>query len=523
MVVRSTIILTVAVVLSTTWSLPARADLARGHVFLDRDGDEMRDLGEPGLGGVGVSNGRDIVTTDATGYYELAVDDDTIVFVLKPRGFRTPVDDNQLPRFYYIHKPAGSPPLRYPGVEPTGPLPAAIDFPLYPQSEPEQFHALLFGDTQPRNQEEIDYIAHDIVEQLIETDASFSVTLGDIMYDDISLFESLNRTIALIGIPWYNVVGNHDLNFDAPDDRLSDETFEASYGPPYYSFDHGPVHFLVLDDVIWKGPVTDPDEYPGGNYIGGFDERQLQFVANDLARIPDDQLVVLMMHIPLTAAFEDDLRQRLYRLIEPRPFTLSISAHHHAHEHRFLTRDDGWRGPEPHHHMITVTTCGSWWTGAPDETGIPHATQYDGTPNGWAVISFDGHEYTIDYRAARRPASEQMLIWAPEVIARGDAAEFFVNVYNGSERSAVEFRLGDRTWRPMERTVRPDPYFLALKVLEESDTPPPGRRLPEEVDSPHLWRGVLPDDVPAGTHLVEVRTTDMWGREYRDWRVIRVD
>lgn len=505
---------------------PSLAATARGHVYLDRNGNEVRDAGERGLGGVGVSNGRDIVITNATGRYEIDVDDDTIIFVLKPRGFRTPVDAQQLPRFYYIHKPAGSPSLEYPGVMPTGDLPAAIDFPLYPQAEPEKFHALLFGDTQPRNQQEIDYIAHDIVEPLIGSDAAFGVTLGDIMYDDISLFGSLNRTIALIGIPWYNVIGNHDLNFDAPNDRLSDETFEASYGPPYYSFDYGPVHFLVLDDVIWKAAVTDPDAYPGGNYIGGFDEEQLEFIANDLARVPTDQLIVLMMHIPLTGGFDDDLRQRLYRLIEQRPYTLSISAHHHTHEHRFITREDGWRGPEPHHHVINVTTCGSWWTGAPDEQGIPNATMYDGAPNGWAVISFDGHGYEIDFRAARRPADHQMTIWAPEVVASADAAatEFFVNVFNGSERSRVWFRFGQQgAWREMERAVQPDPYFLAMKELEESDTPPPGRKLPKPVDSQHLWRGLLPADPPVGTHLIEIRTVDMWDREYQDRRIIRVE
>ncbi len=511
---------------SIALSTSATAATARGHVYLDRNENQLRDAGEPGLGGVGISNGRDIVTTDPDGRYAIDVDDDTIIFVIKPRGFRTPVDEDQLPRFYYIHKPAGSPPLRYPGVAPTGDLPGAIDFPLYPQSEPDRFHALLFGDTQPRNQEEIDHIAHDIIEPLIGSDAALGGTPGGIMYDDLALFGSLNRTVALIGIPWYNVIGNHDLNFDAPDDRLSDETFEATYGPPYYSFDHGPVHFLVLDDVIWKGAVTDPDAYPGGNYIGGLDERQLAFIENDLARVPESQLIVLMMHIPLTGGFDDDLRQRLYRLIEQRPYVLSISAHHHAHEHRFITREDGWRGPEPHHHVITVTTCGSWWAGAPDEEGIPHATMYDGTPNGWMVVSFDGHESTMDYRAARRPADHQMLIWAPEAVASADAARtaFTVNVFNGSQRSRVWYRLGrDGAWMEMERVIQPDPYYLAMKKLEGGETSPPGRRLPKPQDSRHLWRAMLPAEPPAGTHLIEVRTVDMWDREYRDHRVIRIE
>ena len=39
-----------------------------------------------GLPGVRVSNGQEVVKTDATGQYSLAVSDDTILFVIKPAG-----------------------------------------------------------------------------------------------------------------------------------------------------------------------------------------------------------------------------------------------------------------------------------------------------------------------------------------------------------------------------------------------------------------------------------------------------
>ena len=119
------------------------------------------------------------------------------------------------------------------------------------QAEPDQFRAVFFGDPQPTSQTQIDYIANDVVAELVGTDAKFGVTLGDIMFDDLSLFGSLNRTVALIGIPWYNVIGNHDVNREAKLDHLSDETFERVYGPPYYSYDYGKVHFIVLDNVDW--------------------------------------------------------------------------------------------------------------------------------------------------------------------------------------------------------------------------------------------------------------------------------
>lgn len=490
---------------------------AVGTVFEDGNRNGRRDPGERGLPGVRVSNGREIVTTDARGRWRLPATDDTIFFVIKPRNWMTPVNAHQLPRFYYIHKPKGSPSLQFPGVAPTGPLPASIDFPLYRRREPNRFHAVFFADTQPRDQTEIDYIARDVVEELIGTDAAFGVTLGDIVFDDLSLFDSLNATIALIGIPWYNVIGNHDINFDAADDRHSDETFERVYGPSYYSFDHGPVHFIVLDDIQWSGRT--PEDR--GRYTGGLGPEQIEFVKNDLALVPERQLVVLMMHIPLTGVGD---RAELYRLIEQRPYAMSISGHTHYQEHRFITAEDGWRGPEPHHHVVNVTVSGSWWSGAPDERGIPHTLMNDGAPNGYSILTFDGQKYSIRYKAARRPADYQMNIYAPEVVNSADAAaEVLVNVFAGSPRSKVEMRLGeDGTWTPMERVPRPDPAYMRLKELEAGPNPPPGRRLPAPRLSPHIWRATLPSSLPPGAQKIEVRTTDIFGQTYTAYRVIRV-
>ncbi len=88
---------------------------ATGVVFHDKNQNGTRDEGEPGLRDVRVSNGRDIVRTDAEGRYKIAVNDDTILFVIKPRDWTTPVDDDNLPQFYYVHKPAGSPRIAVPG------------------------------------------------------------------------------------------------------------------------------------------------------------------------------------------------------------------------------------------------------------------------------------------------------------------------------------------------------------------------------------------------------------------------
>lgn len=489
---------------------------ARGTVFLDADHDGTRSPGEKGLEAVRVSNGREVVLTDERGRYQLEVDDDDILFVIKPRGYATPIDELNLPRFYYIHKPAGSPPnLRYPGVEPTGPLPDSIDFPLTPQAEPDRFQTIFFGDTQPRNVQEVEYFTHDIAEDLVGFPGAFGVTLGDVVFDDLAVFEPHNQAVALIGMPWYNVLGNHDVNYDVPDDAHSDETFERVYGPSTYSFDYGPVHYVVLDNVFFYRNNEDK-----ATYRGGFTEEQMRFMVADLTHVSRDQLVVYMMHIPLRAVPE---RAAFFDMIKEYPHTLSIAGHTHTLEHEFFTAERGNPGPE-HHHYVAVTACGSWWTGAPDERGIPHATMADGAPNGYTIITFDGTGYSMEYRAASEPASEQMRIWAPEEVSPGElgVAEVVVNVFAGSAKSVVEMRVDGGAWTRLRHEARTDPYLDAIKRLEESENPPRGRKQPKPGVSTHIWVGGLPEGLEPGGHVIAVRTTDMFGQTFEARRGFRV-
>jgi len=492
---------------------------AKGFVYHDKNENRKKDAGEPGLADIKVSNGKQIVKTDANGFYELPIDEDEIIFVIKPRDWRTPISKLQLPRFYYIHKPNGSPESKFKGVDPTGPLPKSVDFALYPQEEPDKFKAIMFGDPQPRNQQEVDYMSHDVIEELVGTDASFGVTLGDITFDNLDLFGPQAQSMALLGIPWYNVIGNHDINHEAKHDHTSDETFERAFGPAYYSFDYGTVHFLVLDDILWE------HKQPGGkgSYRGGFGPEQMEFIKNNLAMIPDDQLVVLMMHIPLDEVGD---RAELFRMIEQRPFCVSISAHRHVHQHLFLTKENGWEGPVPHHHIVNVTVSGSWWRGMPDERGIPQTLMADGAPNGYSIMSFDGTDYSLEFFASGRSKDYQMLVQCPEVVTSEASGEtdLYANVFNANDKSVVQFRMSeDSPWLSMEKVFENDPNYIRVFELQESLGKTPWSTVPGPRKSTHLWKAKLPSDLKAGTHLIQVHAENSDGTKSDGYRVLRVN
>ncbi len=493
--------------------------VARGIVFEDLDGNRRFSAADRPMPGIRVSNGLDIVLTDNDGRYELPIEPGGAVFVIKPQGFMTPVNELNLPRFFYMHKPDGSPKLRFAGSEPTGPLPQSIDFPLRAQEEPNLFEVVLFGDPQPRNVTEVDYVAQDVVRDLIGSQSAFGVTLGDIVFDDLSVMGPLNETVALIGIPWYNVIGNHDVNTDVKTRELINETFENHYGPSHYSFDYGQVHFVVLDNIGWGEVADKPGTF---QFQAEFGARQREFLRRDLEIIPKEQMVVLLMHVPLLGTAD---RLEMFRLIEDRPLCISLSAHTHNHTHVFVDESNGWAGQQPHHHIVNVTVSGNWWSGKKDERGIPHTMMSDGGPNGHTVLRFDGKKYELDYHAAGVEAGQQLRIELPEQLS-ADAVSglaMFVNVFNGSSRSTVEYRIDkSEAWTPMVKVEQNDPSYVALAEEDKLHAIFGGTRMGGANLSSHLWRVELAGALSPGVHLVEARTTDMHGRTFLGQRSIRV-
>ena len=524
----------------------APTQIARGVIYL-ADENGQRATNAPGIAGVFVSNGRDIVQTDARGRYQLPATDGDIIFVRKPANHAFTLDQFNAPQFYYVHRPSGSPTdFKYPGLAPTGALPASIDFGLIQQAEPNEFRALLWGDPQPRNLQEVDYLARDVAAELVGVNAAFGISLGDNAFNDLSVLAPLRDVTAQVGVPWHTVLGNHDMNFEAPDDKLSAETYKSHFGPTYYSFDYGAAHFVALDNVIWLGPDA---ELKTANYTGGFGEKQLAWLRNDLASVPPEKLVVFFMHIPLVAPvdapildvpgrpprFVESERLAFLQLIEKRPHTLSVSAHTHVQYHAFVGADEGWNGAQPHHHFNCGTTCGSWWSGAPDEQGIPNTTMRDGTPNGYAFLNVSDNAFTIDWQVARARPDYQMTIYTPTQVEAAKLAEnaLEVNFFNGSPNTTVETRIAGGDWIKMGRVSDFDPGYAALKAVEENVPAfdktlskkargtAPWRAMPAIEATPHLWKMKMPD-LPVGAHAIEVRVTDDWNRKFEEKRMVRV-
>ena len=443
----------------------------RGRVFEDRNRDGRRQQNEPGIPGVMVSDGLNVVTTNGDGRYALPLPSEAdeaagiSIFITKPDGFEVPVDEDNIPQFFYHHKPNGSPPnvrgesFRYGGLEPTGPLPWRINFPLIRSKKKLQFKIVVSGDTQTYSNNELGYLRDTLARELAGMEDVEAVIIeGDVMGDDLSLYPRFKRVMSLANSPQYYVPGNHDLDFDAPSDEHSFDTFRREWGPAYYSFDIGDVHFVGLDDV--KYPCTPEEDNQDGlhgdgnqcdtpetspTYNGVLTERQLQWLRNDLAHVPMNKLIVLNMHIPIYAFIDQNFARQmmdnardLYEILGCPIATagedvtagcerrvLALSGHTHTIEQiRPGETFAGWDttldsgalppgravGASPFPQIVAGAAAGSWWSGDFTAEGVPESWQRLGGPRGYFIIEFNGNTYKDTFKATGKPIEQQMSV-----------------------------------------------------------------------------------------------------------------
>ena len=440
--------------------------------------------GRRGIAGVAVSDGFEVTVTDRRGNYELISSDrQHHVFASMPAGYEIPRQEAGTASFFH--------PIR---ADRKGEMQA--NFAFSPIEGGDNQHAFLaLGDTQTQTAYEMERLHAESVPDMMETAArlavpAFGLACGDIMFDDLTMYPEYERAVRRIDLPFFQVVGNHDLNFDAPSDPGSVRTFEQHFGPSYYSFNRGEVHYVVLDDVLWHA----------AGYIGHIGAEQLAWLERDLAQVEQGRTVVVFLHIPaLGTRFRRNTentppitssvtnRAHLYRLLEPYNAYL-ISGHTHENEHVF---EGG-----VHEHVLG-TTCGAWWA--------DHIC-YDGTPNGYAVYEANGSSLSWRYKGTGQPADHQIRVYGRGADPTAPS-EVVANVWDWDPAWQVKLYVGGEYRTVMAPRIGLDP--MAVELFDGSSLPA-HRPWVQPVPTDHMFYAPLDE----GEADVLVEATDRFGRVY---------
>ena len=451
--------------LFTAGHLPVTAALAKGKKI---KGQVLS--GGKGVKGVVISDGYSVVITDNKGKYELEPDPAAVnIFISTPSGYAF-AHEQGIARHYHS--------LR--GNNKTKDL----DFNLVKLEGNDHEHQfIIWADPQVKNEKDVQKLMnHSVpdVQQLVKTAGTglliHGITVGDIVWDELKLFEDYNQAVKKMGIPFFQCLGNHDMDYNKGGDEASDDTFQQTYGPTYYSFNRGMVHYVVMDDVRYLGKDRE--------YDGHISQHQLNWLQKDLAHVPGDHLVVLCVHIPVHNGVKNN--EELYAVLKDRKVHIMSG---HTHYHRNVIRGNIFE----HNHG---TVCGAWWTGP---------VCGDGTPCGYGVYKVKGNELSWHYQSTGLSADHQMKIYLDETTTAGKKMQ--VNIWNHDPAWKTDFWVDGVHMGPLSQEEGFDPYAYA--TLLGPDLPKP-RGFAEPRKTEHMFHAVI----PSSAKEIKVTATDRFGNKY---------
>lgn len=325
--------------------------------------------------GVKVTDGRSFVKTDAKGRYTIVTNDDAeYVYLTVPAGYNMASALNGQPLFYYKLTKAAK---------------QKADFALVPTGADEtrhQFH--VYADVQVYNRSEIDLVKKAAADSKVVNEEAgvpaFGVSCGDILGEwDQDYAGDIHGACAEAGFPFYALMGNHDYQYGAQTNEASKQNYKQYFGPTYYSWDKGLVHYVVLDDVFNFGR----------HYMGYLEENQLEWFKKDLSDVKKGSTVVVFMHIPTYSIparkgnwREEEYnkivvnRQALYDILKPYKAHLCTAHEHYAEN--YVLSDNLFE-------HVHAPLSGLFWQSL---------LSWDGIPWGYTVYEVDGRDITWYYK-----------------------------------------------------------------------------------------------------------------------------
>lgn len=481
-------VLIIAVSFCTLIAFSQSSKTISGTIYIDINQNNNKDTDEVGLANIMVSNGKDIVKTDAKGHYKIAKIEGNTVFVIKPESYMFRLNKQNTVQFFVPFDTIQA-------VEKN-------DFALYPHQENKPTKIVLLGDTQVDVIDDVHHVGKLVTEELMDKEIDFIVPLGDLSFDNLSIFDPLSQTLGLIGAPVFYTIGNHDLNFKEKAFIDRDKSFEAIFGPSYYAFEYGKQLNIVLNNI-----------YPleGKGYEGRLDAMQVAFVKNLIALEKEKfESVAVYMHIPLEEMKD---KEELITLVQPFENVFIAAGHTHTQYHKYFEREN----QKAIHELVAGAVCGSWWQGPHDINQIPFAMMYDGTPKGYWQLTFDHQQYDFKYKVSGAALDKQMNITVPNTKEWDKSLNIFndnfiyANVFAADETTQVYIRFDNGNWIAMRKYEGVAPVvqkLYHLQTLGKFDNESIAKFPKPTVISQHLWRIEKPLDLLPGAHRVSVKAIE---------------
>ena len=351
----------------------------------------VKDTNGSPISGVVITDGEICVQTDANGYYEMDIDLENTKFVYAsiPSGYKAKNNSNGLPQFYYTVTNSDRK-LGY----------CSANFVFEPISgDPNRYTLLIGADLQPRAKTS-DYdrvafhsldVADDFYRDMREKRASitdrevYGMILGDIVHENMSLFANYITGVKSINFQMFNVIGNHDHDYSASTDVEAARKFEEYFGPSYYSFNIGKLHYVVLDNIIM---AVENGKVQKNGYAYGLTDKEWAWLQNDLKYVSKSTTLMVASHCPM---FKKDSANTEFQ-------DQSEHGSDYANLLKQYSKVHAWAGHT--HRSFNYNYSSSFFSSLKSievhtlarSTGELWTNEYNayGTPRGYTVVEVDG-------------------------------------------------------------------------------------------------------------------------------------
>jgi hypothetical protein len=261
-----------------------------GFVFVDKNKNGIKDADEAGVKGVVVSDQVQVVTTDEKGYYDLRPSTAVgLIFISMPDGYTATRG------FWHAFDLLKE-------VKAGDAAAFSVNFPLLAAGARRSFSFIQASDTHISVQSLdrmqkfraiVDSVRPDLV-----------IITGDLVKDALrvpeadakAVYDLFKTEIGKLTTPVWLVPGNHE-NFgierqtslvSSKNPLYGRKMYRSYFGPDYYSFNYGGVHFIGLNSLSFE------DLY----YYGHIDSTQVEWLKRDLATVPLSTPVITFQHVP---------------------------------------------------------------------------------------------------------------------------------------------------------------------------------------------------------------------------------
>lgn len=358
------------------------------------------------------------------------------------------------------------------------------------------FSYLAISDPQVLNEEEMNRWRNETVKDMKHVADSLGksrevigMTLGDLVFDNMPLYQEYVKSCQSLGFTMFQTIGNHDFDKayqDLHNMRIGAPVYAEHYynryfGPTDYSFNIGKIHVITMKNINYVGHKK---------YLESVTDAQLAWLEKDLSYVPKGTTVFINMHAAGWNKYNNSGNFKgaadVARLLKDYQVHFFCG---HTHYFQNIVVN-----PTFYQHNIGAA-CGSWWAGD---------LSVCGAPNGYLVVDVNGNDVKWHFKPTKGSFSQQFSVYLPGQF-RTQVGMVVANVWDYDPACKVEYYEDGVSKGAMEQFADIDDHYIYQQ-----------NKIGKKVSSDRLTGHLFRFKPTKGTKKVTIEFTNRFGDKYSE-------